>query len=94
MGVAGRKAKAGRAKHKPLLTLAYPKIGPSAVMFSKVCTSNILLANTQSLKWQVCLINESVLVPFRWFRPFRGNIFKTKRKQSRGDFFLVSLTEI
>ena len=31
MGVAGRQAKIGRAEHKPLMTLAYPKIGPSAV---------------------------------------------------------------
>ena len=31
MGVAGRQAKTGRAKHKPLMILAYPKIGPSAV---------------------------------------------------------------
>ena len=31
MGVAGRQAKIGRAVHKPLMTLAYPKIGPSAV---------------------------------------------------------------
>lgn len=88
MGVAGRKAKAGRAMHKPLVTLAYPKIGPSAVMFSEVCTSFILLANTQSLKWQVCLINQSVSVPLH-----RKNS-ETKLIQALGGFFLEFLTEI
>ena len=31
MGVAGRQAKVGRAKHQSLMTLAYPVNGPSAV---------------------------------------------------------------
>lgn len=42
MGVAGRKTKVGRAKHKPLLTLVYPKIGPSAVYFAGVINASTL----------------------------------------------------
>ena len=42
MGVAGRQMKIGRATHKPLVILIYPKIGPSAVKFLKVCIGDDL----------------------------------------------------
>lgn len=42
MGAAGRKARIGRAKHKPQMIQANPKIGPSAVntrvIFLLFCT--------------------------------------------------------
>jgi hypothetical protein len=41
MGAAGRQAKIRRAKHQPLLILAYPKIGPSAVFSLDINDSKV-----------------------------------------------------
>ena len=41
MGAAGRQAIVRRAKHQPFATMAYPKIGPSAVFSLEIVNQAI-----------------------------------------------------